>query len=121
MVTGGYVVHSRFSRKAGKIGGWAMSATVLSAIAAGFFLYQFSKSPSDEVHIAAPAETDRGGHPTGSIVMRGGADGACRQFKFDNTTGDLRRGVDVACNDKAPATNSTEGRMNAVRDAFSRK
>jgi hypothetical protein len=42
-------------------------------------------------------------------------------MKFDNATGSLKQDIDTACNGKAPATNSTEGRMNAIRDAFSKK
>ena len=99
-----------------------VSALVLSAVAAGFFLYQSSQSSNEEVRSAAASDAaDRSGHTTGSILLRGGADGACRQMKFDNATGSLKQDVDAACNDKTPATNSTEGRMNAIRDAFSKK
>jgi hypothetical protein len=113
-------VQSKFSRKTGKVGGFVFSAVLISAIAGGFFLYQFSQSANEDVPHAS-ADPDRGGHTTGAILMRGGADGACRQMKFDNATGSLKQDVDTACNSKAPATNSTEGRMNAIRDAFSKK
>jgi hypothetical protein len=114
-------VQSKFSRKAGKTGGFVFSALVLSAVAAGVLLYRSSQSSDEKVRSAALDATDRAGHTTGSILMRGGADGACRQMKFDNVTGSLRQDVDTSCNDKTPATNSTEGRMNAIRDAFSKK
>jgi hypothetical protein len=114
-------MQSKFSRKSGKTGGYVVCTLVLSAVAAGVLLYQSSQSSNENVRsAAAPDATDRS-HTTGSILMRGGADGACRQMKFDNDTGSLKRDVDTACNDKSPATNSTEGRMSAIRDAFSKK
>jgi len=114
-------VHSKFSRKAGKVSGFAVFALVLSAIGAGFLLYELSQSPIEEVRKVAAGDPEPGGHTTGSILMRGGADGACRHLRFDNATGSFKQDVDTACDNKAPATNSTEGRMNAIRDAFSKK
>jgi hypothetical protein len=117
----GSAVHSKFSRKAGKVSGFAASALVLSAIGAGFLLYELSQSQTEDVRKVAAGDPEAGGHTTGSILLRGGADGGCRHLRFDNVTGSLKQGVDTACDNKAPATNSTEGRMNAIRDAFSKK
>ena len=114
-------MQSNFSRKTGKAGGFVVSAVFISAIVGGFFLYQFSRSANEEAPRTMSRDTDPGSHTTGAILMRGGADGACRQLKFDNATGSLKQDVDTACDSKTPATNSTEGRMNAIRDAFSKK
>jgi hypothetical protein len=114
-------VQSKYSRKTDKIGGFVLSAVFISAIAGGLFLYQSSRSANEEAPRVASGDADAGGRTTGSILMRGGADGACRQMKFDNATGRLKQDIDTACDNKAPGTNSTEGRMNAIRDAFSKK
>jgi hypothetical protein len=116
-------VQSKYSRKAGKTGWLAVCALVLSAVAAGLLLYQSQSSQlsNEEVRTAAALDATDRGHSTGSILMRGGADGACRRMRFDNVTGTLTQDVDTACNDKTPGINSTEGRMNAIRDAFSKK
>ena len=114
-------MQSKYSRKTDKIGGFVLSAVFISAIAGGLFLYQSSRSANEETPRVASGDADAGGRTTGSILMRGGADGACRQLKFDNATGSLKQDVDTACDSKTLAKNSTEGRMNAIRDAFSKK
>jgi hypothetical protein len=45
----------------------------------------------------------------------------CRQLKFDNNSGGFQDGGVAPCREDVPGTNSTEGRMNAIRDAFSKK
>ena len=41
-------------------------------------------------------------------------------MNFNNRTGAVQAGALVPCTDSMPGVNSTEGRMNAIRDAFSK-
>jgi hypothetical protein len=46
----------------------------------------------------------------------------CRYIEFDNKTGNLREfGIGECAESTSPGPNSTEGRMNAIRGAFSDK
>jgi hypothetical protein len=67
----------------------------------------------------APFDANRN---SGSIVLRQGVDGQCRRLQFDNGTGALRQQGPEECKTQTtPGPNSTEGRMNAIRGAFSKK
>jgi len=40
---------------------------------------------------------------------------------FDNNTGAFYNNGIIKCRDDAPSANSTEGRMNAIKNAFTKK
>jgi len=98
----------------------AYSASAIAA-AAWFSLYQFRQPSIENVPMEPPAEPrDRAERYSGTVVLpRKG--GGCRELKFHNITGTLRESAVAACDNPTPGTNSTEGRMSAIRDAFSRK
>lgn len=58
---------------------------------------------------------------TGSIVIPTTAAGVCRHLLFDNRSGDIREVDTGKCIDIAPNTNSTEGRVGAIRRSFSKQ
>jgi len=57
---------------------------------------------------------------TGTIVTPDQADGMCRFVQFDNRTIEFRRAEVADCFAKR-GINSPYGRMNSLRDAFTRK
>ena len=56
----------------------------------------------------------------GTVIIPDPANGRCRHLEFDNNTGAFREGTTSTCRDDTPAVNSTQGRINAIRDAFVR-
>jgi len=88
---------------------------LLTALVATIAVYRFPQSSLNR-------ETDAGDREkmyTGTILIPRAVGGDCRQFKFDNNTGVIQEGPVVECNSSSPdETNSTQGRMNAIRDAF---
>jgi hypothetical protein len=114
-------VQPKHRRRPGRIAGLIVYAAFVFATIAWFALYQFPRSPVEEAGNSAPDEPTRVGRVTGSILIPGGADGGCRQMKFDNDTGSIRKAADAACGDNASGANSTEGRMNAIRGAFTKR
>jgi hypothetical protein len=111
-------VQSHHRGKHSKIAGLAAYAAILAATVAWFAFYQFPHVPSVEARqppASAASPVDR---YAGAILMPGGTGGGCRQMKFDNSTGSLVEGAAAPCRDSAPGSNSTEGRMSAIRGAF---
>jgi hypothetical protein len=47
--------------------------------------------------------------------------GVCRHLLFDNRRGEIREVDTAKCIDIAPNTNSTEGRVAAIRRSFSKQ
>jgi hypothetical protein len=59
---------------------------------------------------------------SGTIVMGSTSDGKCRLVQFDNDTGSMKQLAPGECpNEPVLGVNSTQGRMNAVRDAFQKR
>jgi hypothetical protein len=109
------------TRKRSTAFGLAIYATFLIAAIAWLALYQFPQSSVVELAKAPTKEADREGHFTGTIVMPGGGDGGCRQMTFDNGTGGLQEQAPQGCRSRPSNANSTEGRMNIIRESFSKK
>src|SRR5579872_4473412 len=93
----------------------AYTASLTAAV--WFLLYQFHQPSTVEAvnPIIGDAHADRASEVT--LVRK--VEGGCRQVMFDST-GEIQKGAIVPCAVSAGA-NSTEGRMNAIRDAFSKK
>jgi hypothetical protein len=97
--------------------GLTLYAAILIIMIALFALYQFPQSSiTDNPSTAGAGYDDR----HGTILLRS-TGGDCRQMNFNNRTGAVQAGALVPCTDSMPGVNSTEGRMNAIRDAFSKK
>jgi hypothetical protein len=76
------------------------------------------------VEQARKAEADAGpleSRYAGVIMIPTSVAGRCRRMEFDNITGALREGVASACRDEPLAGNSTQGRISAIRDAFTKR
>jgi hypothetical protein len=59
---------------------------------------------------------------TATVVVPTNVMGRCRHLEFDNVTGSLREGATGGCADEGPGTgNSTQGRVSAIRDSFSKR
>ena len=96
-------------------------AAFLMGTIAWFAFYQFPRSFIDGPSRSPADATARVDRYTGEIMIPLDSGKGCRQVKFDNNTGNFQDGGVAACRDDTPGTNSTEGRMNAIRNAFSRK
>ena len=94
---------------------FAVYTALLTALVVTIAVYRFPQhSPNPETNAA-----ERDAIYTGTILIPRAVGGDCRQFKFDNNTGVIQEGFVVECNSSSPdETNSTQGRMNAIRDAF---
>jgi hypothetical protein len=99
----------------GNIGGLALYFAFLAA-AVLWFAYYFPQSSTDGRTQNTPV-AQRSPY-VGKILLPGG--GGCRQLTFDNRDGALEESDVSRCKD-AQGPNSSEGRMNAIRDAFSKK
>jgi hypothetical protein len=96
----------------------ALLSLMIVALAFGFFplasIEALRQSPPDAV--------GQGGRYSGVIVIPSGIARQCRRLQFDNNTGAFHETGSGECRDEpTQAPNSTEGRMNAIRDAFSKK
>jgi len=98
--------------------GLAAYAGFLIAAVAWLLLYQFPEPSTIEARNSALSEAHPRGDLSGTTLLRK-VEGGCRQVLFEST-GEIQKGAIVPCNDSLGA-NSTEGRMNAIRDAFSKK
>jgi hypothetical protein len=91
---------------------------MIAAVAFGFF----PLASIEALRQSPPDAAGQDGRYSGVIVIPSGTAGLCRHLQFDNNTGALRESAPGDCRDElSPGINSTEGRMNAIRDAFSRK
>ena len=96
----------------------AVYTALLVALVAAIASYQFPPFGEPVATETSPKD-DRN---VGTVVMPRIAGGDCRQMKFDNVTGGFQDSGVVACRGGGPPTintNSTEGRMNSIRGAFS--
>ena len=101
--------------------GILVCGTFLMATIAWFVFYQFPNHLMDGPQRFATEKTDQTNRYAGDILIPLGVDRACRHITFDNMTGSFQEGGVAKCADDAPGTNSTQGRMNAIRDAFSKR
>ena len=105
-------------RKRGTTALLALYAALLATLMAAIALYQFPQSPN-----SGTDPVDQESRYVGTILIPREVGGDCRQLKFDNNTGAVQDVAVVPCGDggssSPPAnSNSTVGRMNAIRDAF---
>jgi len=114
-------VRSQRRGKRGISAGLVVYATFLAATVAWFTFYQFPRSLTEGPRRATPDANDQADRYAGAISIPIGAGRGCRQVTFDNNTGGFQEAGVAACRDDVPGTNSTEGRMNAIRNAFSGK
>jgi hypothetical protein len=91
------------------------------AAIAWFAFYQFPYYMLDSPPRTAADKIVQTDHRSGDILIPLGVDRACRHLTFDNITGGFREGGVSKCEEETPGTNSTQGRMNAIRGAFSKK
>ncbi len=113
-------MHSQRGRSYVVIRGLVAYSIAIGLAAAWFAFYQFPKSSTEQAR-KPPGQGAPESNYVGAILLPGGSDGRCRKVNFDNVTGTLREDGTAACGDPAPTKNSTEGRMSAIRDAFSKK
>jgi hypothetical protein len=114
-------VQSQRHGKRGISTGLIVYATFLVAAIAWFTFYQFPRSMTEGPRPAAPDANDKVDRYAGAISIPLSAGRGCRQVTFDNNTGAFQETGVSTCRDEAPGTNSTEGRMNAIRNAFTGK
>jgi hypothetical protein len=114
-------VQPQGQRKRSTVTGLLVYGAFLAAIAAWFAFYQFSSYVFDSPQRAGTAKTAQTDHRSGDILIPLGVDRACRHIAFDNVTGGFHEEGVLKCGDDGPGTNSTVGRMNAIKGAFSRK
>jgi len=108
----------RFSRNHSRIAiaGLVIYAACLLAAMVLFVLNQMRQAEITQ----ARQDADAPNAYAGTVIIPDAASGRCRHLEFDNNTGVLRESSASACRDETPAQNSTQGRINAIRDAFVR-
>jgi hypothetical protein len=112
----------RFSHRNNRLAvtGLTLYAAGLVAAITFFVVNQTSKAAMERAHQAETEAAELAKRYAGSIVLPD-ASGRCRRLAFDNNTGAFREGPLTACRDETPGENSTQGRINAIRDAFARR
>jgi hypothetical protein len=81
-----------------------------------------SPRPGEPKRQSASSHAAEENRHSGTIVMGSTGDGKCRRVQFDNDTGSMREVAPSECRpEPMMGVNSTQGRMNAVRDAFQKK
>jgi len=113
-------VQSQYHHRRSTVTGLSVYVAVLVATLAWFLFYQFPSTTVDGPRRSA-ANADLADQYAGSIIIPLGATSMCRQMTFDNNTGAFYNNGVVKCRDDAPSANSTEGRMNAIKNAFTKK
>jgi hypothetical protein len=106
----------RFSRRRNRaaIAGLALYGVALVAIPTFLALNEIARMAAEK---ARKADDDaRARRYTGTIIIPEGV--RCRYLEFDNITGALREGPQNPCREEASDVNSTQGRINAIRNAF---
>jgi len=91
------------------------------ATLAWFLFYHFPRSMLDGPRRSAANAADVAEQYAGTIIIPLGSTSMCRQLTFDNNTDAFYNNGVVNCRDDAPGANSTEGRMNAIKNAFTKK
>jgi hypothetical protein len=110
-----------------EIGGLIVVVTVMSATLLVLILNLvppnlFSRPSVGPDNRSGSAPANPGGIHSGVIRLRDQVDGKCRRLQFDNDRGTLREIAPDDCRvDVFSGPNSTQNRINAVRDSFSKK
>lgn len=112
---------SRHRRKRSTIAGLLVYAVFLVVTIAWFVFYQFPRTSIEGPPRSAPDAPAQADRYSGAIMIPLETGRGCRQLKFDNNSGGFQDGGVAPCREDVPGTNSTEGRMNVIRDAFSKK
>lgn len=105
----------RFSTLA--VAGLLIYAVCLTTAVTLFILNQLSQAHIAQSRRMEEQATER---YAGTVLIPDSASGRCRRLQFDNNTGALRETKQTPCRDETPAENSTQGRINAIRDAFAK-
>jgi hypothetical protein len=98
---------------------WVFAFVIVAAVSAAAYLLiasqlQVSNGSSADSELLSRSEMRN----SAAIIKR--EHGQCRQLRFDKETGAIQDSALGPCRDSdGPATNSTEGRMQAIRKAFS--
>ena len=101
--------------------GLSIYVAFLIAIVAWFAFYQFSGSSID---LSGSPASDAGGRDaryTGTLLIPREAGGGCRQMTFNNNSGAVAEVGVVACPDGSNGATTSGDRMEAIRNAFSKK
>jgi hypothetical protein len=88
---------------------------------AWFAFYQFPRSSIEVSRKPAPDAAGRDTRYTGTLLIPREVGGGCRRMRFDSNSGTIAEVGVVACPDGSPGSNATGDRMDAIRNAFSRK
>jgi hypothetical protein len=113
----------RFSHRHNKaaVAGMIVYAGCLAVAIAFFVENQMSRTAVQRVRQAEADAAAQESRYTGTIVIPAGMAGRCRRMEFDNITGALRESGASVCRDEQPLGNSTQGRVSAIRDAFTKR
>jgi len=113
----------RASRRLSRLGVFGLlGCTAILVAMIAFVVLDVFPNSTDRAR-ESPVQTDtRASSHTGVITIRTGSGGQCRRVQFDNSTGAFLEEESGECRPQGGSgTNSTEGRMNSIRDAFSKK
>ena len=110
----------RFSRQRNKAAIAALTICSVSLAAAIVIIIseQLSLAAIEDTHQAETDAAQRDVRHVGTIAISEGSR-RCRYIAFDNVTGRFRENGSSTCRDEMPVGNSTHGRMDAIRGAFS--
>jgi len=101
--------------------GLSIYAAFLIATVVWFAFYQF---PGSSIASSRGPASDAGGRDaryTGTLLIPREAGGGCRQMTFNNNSGAVAQVGVVACPGDSDGATTSGDRMNAIRDAFSKK
>ncbi len=112
-------MQSEGRRKRRALLGLAAYAAFALAALAWFTFFSFPGTQVDAPHSAD--STGPVDHYAGSVLIPVGSGNRCRQLAFDNNSGNLQEVGVSSCQQSVPGTNSTEGRMKAIRNSFAGK
>jgi hypothetical protein len=112
-----------FSRRHSKVGiaSLAVYAGALTLAVAWFILNQISGAEIEEARRTGTMVIANGQRQTATVVIPANVSGRCRHLEFDNVTGALRESPGGPCNDDTVTGNTTQGRLTAIRDAFTKR
>jgi hypothetical protein len=102
------------------IAGLVVYTACLVAAMTLFITKQLSEADAEQAGRAGTDAATQAQRYAGTVVIPDAASGRCRHLQFDNNTGSLRERNQSRCVDEVPAENSTQGRINAIRDAFAK-
>jgi len=114
-------VQSQGRRKRRAVLAFAAYAGFAIAALAWFAFFSFPGARVDPPPPATADAPDPVDHYAGSVLIPVGTGHRCRQIAFNNNNGSLQEAGVSSCQDSIPGANSTEGRMKAIRNAFTGK